>query len=163
MRDIRDIYAQSAAAYLAQAAKVYEHHVIHQETHPPVVWHAHHDSSSPLEFLNESFAERLETIKTEKAKEETPEQIKIRLKLFKPFKGKLPPALDKACVARTKARAALGKADAAGAYATWAKADAARDRAMQNAKPEIMRLHAQQCGCGWTPEKPNIFDYYEIN
>ena len=140
-----------------------------------IVWHAHHECNSPLEFLDESYASRLKTIKTEKAKEESPEQIAVRLRLFKKFNGKLPVALDaadaawvKTCAARVKACAAWVKACAAWdkacaardkACAAWDKACAAWDKAIQDAMPEIMKLHAIQCGCGWTPERPNIFYY----
>ena len=105
-----------------------------------IVWHGHHNCDSPLEFLNESYTARLETIKTEKAKDETPEQIKIRLKLFKRVRGKLPKALQKAC-------------------ADWQKAYADGQKEIMNNFPAILKLHAKECGCGWTPEKPNIFEY----
>jgi hypothetical protein len=80
----------------------------------------------------------------------------------------------KANAARRQAYAAWNKADAAWAkaYAAWNKADAARtkaDAARRQAYaagtkayaanyPAILALHAEQCGCRWTPESPSIFE-----
>jgi hypothetical protein len=47
-----------------------------------VALHAHHEASLPIEFLDESYASRLETINTIKAREEEPWQIELRKKLF---------------------------------------------------------------------------------
>ena len=51
-------------------------------------WHIHHEKL--LEPLTEPLKNRVKYIKEEKAKYETPEQIKLRLKLMKRVKGKLP-------------------------------------------------------------------------
>ena len=51
-------------------------------------WHIHHEVL--YEWLTEPVRARINYIKTEKAKNETPEQIELRLKLLKPVLGKIP-------------------------------------------------------------------------
>lgn len=51
-------------------------------------WHIHHETL--YEWLTEPIRARINYIKTEKAKNETPEQIELRLKLLKPVLGKIP-------------------------------------------------------------------------
>ena len=147
-----------------------------------IAWHAHHECPSPLEFLIESFASRLKIIKTVKAEKETPKQIEIRLKLFKLVKGKLPSGL---VAAHKQLDAAEKQWDAAyeqweaaykqlvAAEKQWAAADKQLDAAckqwdaaykqwkaaIKEHMPAILKLHAKECGCGWTPEQPNIFEY----
>ena len=53
-----------------------------------------------------------------------------------------------------KAYAELHKADA-----EWHKADAEWQKVLRAHLPELMELHREQCGCGWTPENRNIFSY----
>ena len=48
-----------------------------------VALHAHHEASLPIEILGESYASRLETINTTKAREEEPWEIELRKKLFR--------------------------------------------------------------------------------
>ena len=135
-----------------------------------VVWHGHHDCSSPLEFLTESFESRLETINTVKAASETPDQIQLRLKLFKRVTGELPASIIKAqaawevwlaareaWVAREAARAAARTA-VWEAWVAWLAREAAWE-AGEAAREDILKLHSVQCGCDWTREHPNIFNY----
>ena len=124
-----------------------------------VVWHGHHDCDSPLEFLTESFESRLETINTVKAASETPDQIQLRLKLFKKVTGELPESIIKAQAAweaaweaRAAARTAARAAARTAAWVVW-------EAAWVAAREDILKLHSVQCGCDWTPEHPNIFDY----
>ncbi len=51
-------------------------------------WHIHHETL--YEWLTEPLRARINYIKTEKAKNETKEQIELRLKLLKPVLGKIP-------------------------------------------------------------------------
>jgi len=51
-------------------------------------WHIHHGKL--LEVLTEPLKNRIKYIKKQKSKEESPDKIKLRLKLLKPVKGKLP-------------------------------------------------------------------------
>ena len=119
-----------------------------------VVWHGHHDCDSPLEFLTESFESRLETINTVKAASETPDQIQLRLKLFKKVTGELPASIIKAQAAR-EAALATREAQEAAREAAWEAGEAARTAAWE----DILKLHSAQCGCDWTRDNSNIFDY----
>ena len=127
---------------------------------PVLVWHGHHDCSSPLEFLTGSFESRLETINTVKAASETPDKIQLRLKLFKKVTGELPASIVKAQAAR-EARDVEQEAWEVEQEAwevvleAW---EAARDT-KEAAREDILKLHSVQCGCDWTREHPNIFDY----
>ena len=134
-----------------------------------IVWHGHHDCRSPLEFLTESFESRLETINTVKAASETPDQIQLRLKLFKKVTGKLPASIIKAQAAREatrearKARKATREAAQEAAWVAEQEAEGVAREAAREAQvaawEDILKLHSAQCGCNWTPERPNIFDY----
>jgi len=53
-----------------------------------------------------------------------------------------------------KANAELQKA-----YADWHKAYAEWQKSIKEHLPELMELHKVQCGCGWTLENRNIFNY----
>src|SRR3990167_7702159 len=111
-------------------------------------WHIHHDIL--LEPLTEPLKNRIEFIKRNKPKGE----IKLRLRLLRPVKGKLSKevvkadqARDKAYQARDKAYQAWDKADQARdkAYQAWDKADQARDKAIEKHKDEIEALHKKEC------------------
>ena len=118
-----------------------------------VVWHGHHDCDSPLEFLTESFESRLETINTVKAASETPDKIQLRLKLFKKVTGELPESIIKAQAAWEVWLAARE---------AWVAAWEAREAAWEAgvaAREDILKLHSVQCGCDWTRDNSNIFDY----
>jgi len=126
------------------------------------VWHAHHSAWSPLEFIP-SFEDRLYEIDTVKAREETAGQIARRKHLFKLAVGVLPDELVKAGAAYDQAWTACDQARAAcdQARAAYEQAMAAYDQAWTACEPEIMALHAKECGCGWTKGRPNIFEYKE--
>ena len=119
------------------------------------VFHAHHSCPLPLEFIP-SFEDRIREIDTVKAREETPGKIARRKSLFRVVVGELPQGLAEAWAAYDQAWAALDQARAALDQA-WA----AFDQARAAYEPEIMALHATECGCGWTPAQPNIFEYQE--
>ena len=67
----------------------------------------------------------------------------------------------KADAERRKANAECRKANAEcqKANAEYRKADAEWHKALRAHFPELMELHREQCGCGWTPENRNIFNY----
>ena len=127
------------------------------------VWHGHHDCQSPLEFLGETFKQRLHTIKTTKADEETPKQIELRLKLFKPVAGKLAVAFNRAGAEFSRAMAEFDRAMAefSRARAELDRTRAEFSRAMAEHMPAIMELHAIECGCAWSPGNTNIFHQLE--
>ena len=135
---------------------------------PGLYWHVHHRQL--VEYCWD-YEERRDYIEKEKSKKERA----IRLRLFRPVRGHLPPAYDKARDAYDKARDAYDKArdayfkanavyDKASAVydkasAVYAKAsdayDKARDaydKARDAAEPHLLALHKQECGCAWTPE-----------
>src|SRR3990167_1775890 len=85
-------------------------------------WHLHHDIL--LESLTEPLKNRINFIKKEKPKNE----IKLRLKLFRPFKGKLPVKTAKAGEAYDKALEAY-------------------DKTLNSVT--VKKLHKKECGCGW--------------
>ena len=125
-----------------------------------LVWHAHHDCSSPLEFLTESYESRLETINTVKATSETPDKIRLRLKLFKRVTGELPASIIKAQAAR-EARDVEQEAWEVEqeAWEVVLEAWEAARETKEAAREDILKLHSAQCGCGWTPDNTNIFKY----
>ena len=127
-------------------------------------WHLHHDIL--LESLTEPLKNRINFIKKEKPKNE----IKLRLKLFRPFKGKLPvktakalEAYDKALEAYYKAREVYDKArevyyKARESYykarEAYYKAGEAYDKALEVYDKTlnsvtVKKLHKKECGCGW--------------
>ena len=89
-----------------------------------VFWHVHHDVL--MEYCY-NYQERVDCIKNNKPREE----IKTRLKLFKPVKGKLPSEYVEACEVYSKAGKAFDKADEALDKANEAldKANEAYDKA----------------------------------
>jgi multidrug resistance efflux pump len=127
-------------------------------------WHVHHDTL--LEPLTEPIQNRIEYIKTEKAKYETEKQIELRLRLLRPLIGPLPEKWDKAEAEWDKAEAEWDKAEAEldKARAEWAKAvaelskaraerdkaEAELDKAEAQHKIEIEALHKKECpNCPW--------------
>ena len=133
-------------------------------------WHIHHDV---LVEWTDDINERIRFIK-----ENQPEhEIKTRLKLMKPVKGKLPEGFVRAYKARDKADKAWDKAYKAWdkaykardkAYKAWVKAYKARDKARDKAykawdkawdkaykawdkyKTKIEALHEKECpDCHW--------------
>lgn len=113
------------------------------------VWHAHHRADSPLELIiGESFDHRMLIIDKEKAKQETPEMIARRKSLFKKVKGgfwALPLPLKIVCIKATLRIAPI-----------WYSSS---DRTVDKCYDKVMELHKEQCGCEWTPENNNIFDF----
>lgn len=122
-------------------------------------WHVHHDVI--VEYCH-SYDERKNFILRSKPKSEQ----ELRLKLFKPLKGKLPDRLTKACAELDKAQAecekawaeyykALAEYDKALAERDKAKAErdkarAERDKARADCLPEIEILHKKECpNCPW--------------
>jgi len=116
------------------------------------VWHAYHQSDFPLNFLNESFEYRLHIIKTMRAEDDIPEKLATHLKLFKKVEGDLPPTLKELW----EAERAWKEEDV---WPGWEVALYVWQEAKEKARPEIIRLHAEQCGCPWTPDNNNIFEY----
>src|SRR3990167_4449600 len=130
-------------------------------------WHIHHEIL--VELLTEPLKNRIAYIKRNKPKGE----IKLRLRLLRPVKGKLSKEVVKADQARDKAYQAWDKADQARdkayqawdkayqardkadqardkAYQAWDKADQARDKAIEKHKDEIEALHKKECPkCPW--------------
>ena len=111
------------------------------------VWHCHHDIL--LEPLIESFGARVKYIKNYKPKEGQ----KLRLRLFKKVKGKLPPLTAE----RQRAFAEWQRA-----FAEWQMAIAGWQRAITKWRmafaewckkyaKEINKLHKKECpNCPWT-------------
>ena len=99
-----------------------------------VALHAHHEASLPIEFLDESYASRLETINTTKAREEEPWQIKLRKKLFCEI---LPADMP-----------------------TWL-ADLLKqsDDLWKQSAEKLIAFHDSICHCGWTRTNNNIFNF----
>ena len=109
-------------------------------------WHIHHEIL--VELLTEPLKNRIAYIKRNKPKGE----IKLRLRLLRPVKGKLSKEVVKADQARDKAYQARDKAYQAWdkAYQAWDKADQARVKAIEKHKDEIEALHKKECPkCPW--------------
>ena len=99
-----------------------------------VALHAHHEASLPIELLGESYASRLETINTTKARVEEPWQIELRKKLFREI---LPADMP------------TWLAD------LWKQSD---DLWKQRAE-KLIAFHDSICDCGWSRTNNNIFDF----
>ena len=124
-------------------------------------WHIHH--TILFEALTEPIENRIKYIKENKPKNE----IKLRLKLLKPVKGKLPKEVVEAYKARDEAYKAWDEAHKAWdeaynkawdeAYKAWDEADKARveaykarDEATEKYKDKIEALHRVECkNCPW--------------
>src|SRR3990167_10405940 len=88
-------------------------------------WHIHHEVL--LEFLTEPLKNRIKFIKENKPKNE----IKLRLKLMKPIKRKLPKEFSEAGQKYDEAKQKY-------------------DEARQKYKPQIEALHKAECkSCSW--------------
>ena len=99
-------------------------------------WHLHHEIL--CEPLTEPLKNRIKYIKENKPKDE----IKLRLSLIKPVKGKLPKAVIKAEEACDKAGKARDKAREA-----YVKAEEACDKTLT--MKSVLKLHQKECGCFW--------------
>ena len=137
---------------------------------PGFYWHVHH--REVVEWCY-SYEERLAYIRTNKPLYE----IAIRKKLFQPVRGELPSVLVKAETVYDKSRSVYEKANIAwdkalavydsidtAAYivagtarseaaAARQKAFFARQEAVVAHMPALLALHAEECGCNWTPER----------
>lgn len=110
-----------------------------------IFWHVHHDKL--LEYCY-NYRERVDFIKNQKPANE----VKTRLRLFRPVKGKLPiemvrtiKAYNKACKAFNKARKPFCKA-----REPFYKACEAFNKACESYKAEIEDLHVKECpNCSW--------------
>ncbi len=104
-------------------------------------WHCHHEVL--CEFVDDP-QKRIDYIERAKPNAE----VDIRLRLFQPTKGKLPPAVVKAGAACNKAWAAYEKA-----WPAFDKARAARDKTIKTHREELEALHAKECpDCPWDGE-----------
>lgn len=129
-----------------------------------LVWHGHHQESSPLEDLGESFKERKETILYRKSLSEDLSKIARRKKLFKHLKGgieALPRAYQKAYARYMKTGRAYDAVDDYDAHFSdmFYAAKAAWEDLLSNPTKGILKLHKEQCGCGWTAKNNDIFYY----
>ena len=124
-------------------------------------WHLHHDRL--VESLTKPIKNRIEYIKKHKPKE----TIKLRLKLLKPVKGKLPKELigarkkydevwKKYNEAEKKHDEAEKKYNEAEEkyYEAWGK----YNEAGKKYKPQILALHKKECpNCPWDEKQQTIF------
>ena len=144
------------------------------------VWHAHHQNPSPLENLS-SYKERVDTIKYQKSISENAVSIARRKKLFKKVKGgikALPVSFQKAyarLIAADKKYYALRDKFNAATYPEPPKLVKQYDRASHAQdvasdkffemfdKPTkaVLKLHKDQCGCGWQPYPNNDLLIYK--
>lgn len=133
---------------------------------PRFAWHVHHGTL--IELLTVSVVERVDYIIREKAREESPASIALRLNRLGPVRGALPTELVVAWKAYDDARKAYADAwkaytDAWGAYAVYARktyydareaydaAGTACDDAVAQHMPAIEALHAAECpDCPWS-------------
>ena len=112
-------------------------------------WHCHHDNLAEWCY---DYQERVDYIKKAKLKNE----IKTRLKLFKPVKGKLPEEFveaDKKCDEAWKKYIEAGKKY----IEAWKKYIEARKKygeAWKKYESQIENLHRKECGCKeWNGEE----------
>ena len=108
---------------------------------PGFYWHVHH--REVVEWCY-SYEERLDYIRRKKPTDEIP----IREKLFQPVRGELPSAFVEAETVYDKAGTARKEA-----WAAYIEAQAARLKAFEAHMPALLALHAEECGCNWTPER----------
>jgi len=101
-------------------------------------WHVHHDV---LVEWSDDIRKRIRYVKKAKPKGE----IKLRLKLMKPVKGKLPDEVVKAGEASNRAGESYVKA-----WEACDKAWEAYDKALKRHKKAIEALHRKECpNCPW--------------
>lgn len=118
-------------------------------------WHMYHDEL--VTPVLRSIEARLEHIRTEKAKYESVGKIKLRERLLKRVRGKLPDEVIRAGDAWNKAGGGTlsliyGEcfSDYVMAKNALVKATNAYDRALKDHQAEIVTLHAEECpGCPW--------------
>ena len=113
-----------------------------------VALHAHHEASLPIEILGESYASRLETINTAKAREERPWQIELRKKLFREI---LPADMPTWLADLLKQRDELLKQSA--------DLLKQRDELWKQSDDQLIAFHDSICHCGWSRTNNNIFDF----
>ena len=115
--------------------------------HNTMYWHCHHDLL--CEFVTNP-NERIEYIAGNKSWDE----IEIRLRLFKPIKGTLPPEVLNAWAAYYKIGTAYDKTWNS-FFRLWSgplyhKVWDAYDEAIATSSKELKRLHAEECpDCPW--------------
>ena len=112
-------------------------------------WHVRHDQ---LWAYCRDYDERADCIRRFKSAHE----VDLRLKLFQPIRGELPPAVVRAWAAFEKAQAAFEKALAAfdklqaAFWEAYGKAWAASEKALTENQVAIEALHAAECpNCPW--------------
>ena len=124
-------------------------------------WHLHHDKL--VEPLTKPIKNRIQYIKKHKPKE----TIKLRLKLLKPVRGKLPQELVKVWQKRDEAwkkrdeaekkyEEARKKFEEAEEkyYEAWEKYNEAEEKY----KPQTLALHKKECpNCPWDEKQQTIF------
>lgn len=107
-------------------------------------WHIHHDVL--MEFLTEPIQKRIRYIERHKRKGE----VRTRLRLLKPVKGKLPKSLVEAGVAYCAAWFAYWKSQVA---KRRVPCDTLRDtyvKALATGQPKLEALHKLEClNCPW--------------
>lgn len=129
-----------------------------------LVWHGHHEAL--IEWCH-GYHERERYIQEVKAQEESPDDITLRLQLFKPVKGKLSEEVSRVFEGVSRARASLETAtaayhkartdlDAACRVIDEARLDlgmaasSARHVVFRSHRAEIASLHALECpNCPW--------------
>ena len=115
-----------------------------------VALHAHHEASLPIELLGESYASRLETINTTKARVEEPWQIELRKKLFREI---LPADMPTWLADLLKQRDDL-----------WKQSDDLLKQRndllkLKQRDEKLIAFHDSICDCGWSRTNNNIFDF----
>ena len=134
-----------------------------------VALHAHHEASLPIEILDESYASRLETINTTKAREEEPWKIGLRKKLFREI---LPADMPTWLADLWKQSADLLKQSddlSKQSDDLWKQSDdlwkqsadlskQSADLSKQSAE-KLIAFHDSLCDCGWSRTNNNIFDF----
>jgi hypothetical protein len=129
-----------------------------------VALHAHHEASLPIELLGESYASRLETINTTKARVEEPWQIELRKKLFREILPADMPTwladLWKQSDDLLKQRDDLLKQR----NDLWKQRnDLWKQRndllKLKQRDEKLIAFHDSICDCGWSRTNNNIFDF----
>jgi len=134
-----------------------------------VALHAHHEASLPIEILDESYASRLETINTTKAREEEPWQIELRKKLFR----EILPADMPTWLADlwNQSDDLLKQSDDLWNQSSdlwkqrsdlWRQRNdllKQRDDLLKQSDEKLIAFHDSICDCGWSRTNNNIFDF----
>ena len=115
------------------------------------VWHCHHDVL--LEPLTEPLKNRIKFIKENKPKDE----IKLRLKLLKPVRGKLPEEFIEACQKYVEARQKYDEVEQK-YNEEYDEARQKYDEMWQEYGLQIEALHKKECpDCSWNSKRQTIF------